>query len=247
MKSAVMFTPGRRRSTRLPQDQDSAPSARAPGPAASHCRRPPGRKAPARTGQRDARALQQAHPLAVDQRGEDDRDRRLALQDERGEARRTSASIALNRKANWPVLMKHPMARIGSHPAGAGNSAISGTRMAKRSPTNSSGGSSSSAIFIAEKFDPQASTTRRTSARSRPPIRRASPRAGGPFRSGARPRAPRSPRPRPARPSPRRCRSPAGCRGVRRRDGRVAMDHQRPVIARVEEELSRIHIRSAGS
>jgi hypothetical protein len=85
----------------------------------------------------------------------------------------TSASIALKRNANWPVLMKVPMARMASQLAGFAKNTIRGMRMAKRRPTKRSGGSSSSASFMAEKFDPQASTTSRTSARSRPPIRRA--------------------------------------------------------------------------
>ena len=57
------------------------------------------------------------------------------------------------------MLISAPTARIAGQPAGRRKTAMSGIRMAKRNPTNRSGGTSSSASFIAEKFDPQARIT----------------------------------------------------------------------------------------
>ena len=119
------------------------------------------------------------------------------------------------------------MARIGSQPAGRGKNTMSGTRMAKRRATKRIGGSSSSPIFIALKFDPpgqhdQEHETQIAGA-DQPSLA-----------TGCRPEGVRSHalapldhhQPRPGRPSPRRCLWPAGCRDAR--PWRRACDRARP-------------------
>ena len=73
----------------------------------------------------------------------------------------------LNKKANCPILISAPTAMIAGQLAGRGKRNNSGIKIAKRSPTNKSGGSSSKPSFMPVKFDPHARITTITSAMSR--------------------------------------------------------------------------------